>query len=194
MSRRASAVEEGWGWSEFLSYFARELGPLSAYEAGYVDWLRAAPDFPTAVDRAVRSRKPDGKMHNHQSKIPLPILLDFGQKILDARASLPPGQSWPDFHALWLHLDRIKPWGIGPLAVYDIAERLGRFLRLEPTRVYLHAGPTLGAKALGIDVRGKEWLEMSELPEPMRVLKADEAEDFLCCFNAYLSRFNPASK
>lgn len=151
--------------------------------------MRSAPDFATAVDRAVRSRKPDGKMHNHQSKIPLRILLDFGNRIIDCESEGRALPTWETFHDLWLDLDRIKPWGIGPLAVYDIAERLGRYLRLDPQRVYLHAGPTLGARALGIDVRGKTYLEMHELPAPMQVLTADEAEDFLCVFHPYLDRF-----
>lgn len=189
MSRRASVVEEGWGWTEFLAYFRRELGPLSAYERGYVPWLRASPDFATAVDRAVRSRMPDGTMHNHQTRVRLSALITFGQAIIETH---PKVGTWPDFHTFFLHLDRIKPWGIGPLTVYDVAERIGRYLCLEPDRVYLHAGPTLGAKALGIDVRGKAWLRMDELPAPMQVLAADEAEDFLCVFNAYLSRFNPS--
>jgi hypothetical protein len=136
----------------------------------------------------VRSRFPDGKMHNHQTRVRLTALLDFGERINMERPII---ERFTDFHQLWLYLDSIKPWGIGPLTVYDVAERLGRYLRLAPSRVYLHAGPTLGAKALGIPVQNKEWLEMAELPEPMRVLSADEAEDFLCVFNSYLSRFAP---
>lgn len=188
MSRRASAVEPSWGWPEFIRFFRAELGPLSPLEKGYVPWLAASPDYATAVDRAVRSRFPDGKMHNHQTRVRLSALLDFGARIVRDRAII---EAWADFHPLWLHLDRIKPWGIGALTVYDVAERLGRYLRLAPARVYLHAGPTLGAKALGIPVQNKEWLEMAELPEPMQVLSADEAEDFLCVFNSYLHRFAP---
>lgn len=188
MSRRASAVEPSWGWPEFLRYFRAELGPLSPLEKGYVPWLAASPDFETATDRAVRSRFPDGKMHNHQTRVRLSALLRFGEAIVSERARI---FGFTDFHDLWHLLDEIKPWGIGALTVYDVAERLGRYLRLTPRRVYLHAGPTIGAKALGIPVEGKEWLEMHELPVPMRVLAADEAEDFLCVFNSYLHRFAP---
>jgi hypothetical protein len=188
VSRRASAVLPSWGWPEFLCFFRKELGPLSPLEKGYVPWLIASPDFETAVDRAVRSRFPDGKMHNHQTRVRLSALLTFGENIIRDEEEI---RLHTSFHTFWCLLDRIKPWGIGPLTVYDVAERLGRYLRLAPERVYLHAGPTLGAKALGIDVAGKAWLEMGDLPEPMRILSADEAEDFLCVFNSYLHRFRP---
>lgn len=125
-------------------------------------------------------------MHNHQTRVRLTSLLTFGNRI---NMEQPVIERFTDFHDLWLQLDAIKPWGIGPLTVYDVAERLGRYLRLTPRRVYLHAGPTLGAKALGIPVQNKQWLEMAELPEPLQALAADEVEDFLCVFNSYLHRF-----
>ena len=52
--------------------------------------------------------------------------------------------------------------GIGSLTVYDTATRIGAFLKLEPDRVYLHAGTRDGARALGFDQR--DSLSASELP------------------------------
>lgn len=43
--------------------------------------------------------------------------------------------------------------GIGELYVYDTAFRIGAYLRLPPTRVYLHAGTRDGARALQLDYR-----------------------------------------
>ncbi len=185
MSRRAAAVEPHWGWSEFLAFFREKLGPYSAYERGYADWLADSPDLRTAVDRAVRSRMPDGTHHNHQSKVKLDARLEFGRRITE---TLERGVSARTFHQLWLLCHSCVVPGIGPLTIYDVAERIGRYLRLRPDRVYLHAGTKLGAEALGIDCRNKEWLMMDDLPAPMRSLYGDEAEDFLCVFSSYFDQ------
>ena len=71
--------------------------------------------------------------------------------------------------------------GIGELAVYDTALRIGARFGLEPTRVYVHAGTRDGARALGFDGR-RTTIEMDELPEPLRGLSAREAEDLLCIY------------
>jgi hypothetical protein len=66
------------------------------------------------------------------------------------------------------------------LTAYDTAIRLAAFLRLEPKRVYLHAGTRDGATELGFHRR--EWLLPKELPEPFRQLMPDEIEDCLCIY------------
>ena len=67
--------------------------------------------------------------------------------------------------------------GIGPLAVYDIAHRLGAFLRRSPEFVYLHAGTKRGAAVFNL--RG--WaIRREQLPAAFSRLSAAEIEDCLC--------------
>jgi hypothetical protein len=186
MGRLDSPVQDSWGWTEFLRYFRQELGPHGKQEAGYAEWMEKSPDFTTAVRRACESRRPNGKMHPHQTKVRAVAREAFGLKIMSYRREI---QRMQTFHEVWSLLDTIKPWGIGDLTCYDVAERLGRYLGLGPERVYLHAGPLVGARALGIDIRGRRWLEMKDLPIQMRELTADSAEDFLCVFRRKLERF-----
>jgi len=76
----------------------------------------------------------------------------------------------------------IRPiYGIGELAVYDTALRIGERLGLEPTKVYLHRGTREGAKALGLAYRRKA-IELAELPTELRSLPARELEDVLCIY------------
>jgi hypothetical protein len=177
-------VKPGWRIPEMLAYFGEHFGPLGPMEAGYAAWLAESPSFEVAVDRAVRSIKPNGKMHPHQTKVRLASRLQFGERIV---MEAPLILRMTTFHDVWQKLDEIKPWGIAEMTVYDVAERIGRFLKLAPDRVYLHAGVRMGAKALGIPVAKKHWLMPEELPEPLRTLPMDAAEDFLCCFHAWLT-------
>lgn len=79
---------------------------------------------------------------------------------------------------------RIK--GFGELAVYDTAIRIGSFLNIEPSKVYIHAGARKGVVVLeskGYLLQGsssKAFLAQCDLPIPMQKLKAAETEHFLC--------------
>jgi hypothetical protein len=79
--------------------------------------------------------------------------------------------------------------GIGELAVYDTAHRIGAYLRLEPPKVYLHAGTRIGARALGLG-KGTNKLEIDELPAAFHRLTAGEIEDCLCIYKDDLKRVN----
>ncbi len=69
--------------------------------------------------------------------------------------------------------------GIAELTVYDIAHRIGAFLKLELRLVYLHRGTAKGARELGF--RGRT-VEVSRLPKAFHRLSAAELEDCLCIY------------
>jgi hypothetical protein len=155
-------------------------------------WCSVAPDFPTAVRRAVEARDAQGKHHNHQSKVDIIARRKFGNKIIKRanRGSLP----MDDFDDLHDVLDHIKPYGIGPVTVYDVAVRIGAFLHIEPYSVYMHAGVRQGAKALVDALRRQGWeglgsldphrdhIPVQSFPHPLNNMKADDVEDILCTY------------
>jgi hypothetical protein len=83
--------------------------------------------------------------------------------------------------------DLIRPIsGIGEMAVYDTAHRIGARFGLEPEKVYLHRDTREGAVALGFDGK-RRAIEMHEFPDPIRQrLKPHEAEDLLCIYQSRL--------
>jgi hypothetical protein len=62
--------------------------------------------------------------------------------------------------------------------------RIGANLGLEPSRVFLHRGVRVGARALGLNFRAPS-LELGEFPEPLRVLRPHQVEDILCIFKEH---------
>lgn len=155
---------------------------------------KIASSFPEAVDRACRSRNPAGKMYNHQSKIPLPILLEFRDLILEQSVVLF-GMGPGNFDIVHALLWDIRPWGIGPVTTYDVSVRIGAYLGQIPSSVYLHAGVREGWNALlrglrDIDMgsveswRAEPLIIRGNLPEELRDMPADEVEDFLCCYRS----------
>ena len=73
--------------------------------------------------------------------------------------------------------------GVGVLAVYDIAHRLGAFRGKEPKLVYLHSGSAEGAALLGFT---GPTVDKKELPEAFSPLTCAEIEDFLCIYKKQL--------
>ena len=133
-----------------------------------------------AVSRAGLAELPSGKRHSHQRRISRSALEESRRRLLDNLPLLRKAKSFDELHELIGRV--IGPiHGIGELAVYDTALRIGARFRLEPSRVYLHAGTRDGAKALGLDWKCAA-IEMHDLPHPLRRLTAREAEDVLCIY------------
>lgn len=73
--------------------------------------------------------------------------------------------------------DRVK--GLGITTAYDVARRLGAWLNMQPTMVYLHAGAAEGANKLGIE---GETISLNNFPREIQKLGATHAENFLCIY------------
>jgi len=135
-----------------------------------------------AVDVAARCVRPNGKRHDHQYRIPSESLDEARARLL--AVDLASCRSFDELHTTVnatirdIHM-------IGALVVYDVAHRIGAFLHLEPERVYLHRGTRDGALALGLG-RGREWIDLAELPEEFGRLTPAEAEDCLCIYKKRL--------
>ncbi len=135
-----------------------------------------------AIREASLSCLPSGKRHPHQRRIPGRTLNAAERALQQRSAQLKRASSFLDLHV------RVKSaigniHGIGDLAIYDIAHRIGAHLNLEPELIYLHAGTSEGARALGI--RGKT-VERSQLPRELHHLSPAELEDCLCIYKSAL--------
>lgn len=124
-------------------------------------------------------RLPSLKRHPHQYRIPQRVLLRAEQELQRSQSRLARAET---FEALYTEVERRIGGlrGIGPLTVYDIAHRIGSFLRLEPGLIYLHSGTGIGARLLGFT--GKT-LDPRSLPSAFSRLRPPEIEDCLCIYS-----------
>jgi len=138
-----------------------------------------------AIERAARAEVEGGKKHDHQWRIPAPTLGRAAKALLSARGLISKCTSFERLIELVeAMIGSIK--GIGELAIYDTALRIGARLGIEPDYIYLHRGTRKGAKALGFASRRK-YLEVTELPGEFARLKPHEIEDCLCIYASELS-------
>jgi len=141
--------------------------------------LRRAPSFARAVELAAMAKGADGKMLSHQRRIGNITLRRWSIRLKRRLKEIRACRNFDELHDL---LWRLRIAGVGELAVYDAAVRLGAYLGHKPKCVYLHAGTRSGARDLGIKKASGKTLAMRDLPAPLRRLGADHVENFLCIY------------
>lgn len=154
-----------------------------AKAAGDLSFYRNQPSRTQAIRLAALAQTVNGK-HPHQWRIKNSVLCRAAVPILSSTV-----RRSRTFHELHVRVRaavaRVR--GIGELAIYDTALRIGAYLGLRPRRVYLHRGTRRGAAALGLG-RGRKMIEVGELPRPFQRLRPYEIEDCLCIYERELRR------
>jgi hypothetical protein len=140
--------------------------------------------FEGAVRRAALALTPDGKTHSHQRRVSRRARRAWSHRMLRHVGRLQPSQT---FEELFDCTESLSIRGVGEMAIYDTAYRIGAKLGLEPRLVYLHRGTRKGARLLGLG-KGRSYLRAEELPVPFRVLRPYEIEDCLCIYKADIAR------
>jgi hypothetical protein len=159
-------------------------GDAKKYRDTVVDYCVKASSFEEAVWRACKCRNEQGKKHNHQSKVQDHVLNTWANVIIVDTDET----KMKDFDTLFDHLETILIWGIGPVTHYDVATRIGAYLKLEPEQLYLHAGVLDGWKLLQkYKVKWPIRVPRDFWPAPLRVLPADQVEDLLCAYRTFLN-------
>jgi hypothetical protein len=166
---------------EIVADYIRDYRPRGQAEARF---FRSLGSLAEAIGHAARPR---GCKHPHQYLIP-PALLDEAERRL--RRAAPELTLAIDFAVLYglVKRDAGSIRGIGELAVYDIAHRIGMHCGKAPELVYLHRGAREGAAILGF--RGKT-LDPKRLPSAFSRLTAAEIEDCLCIYKRELAGLAP---
>jgi hypothetical protein len=125
-----------------------------------------------AIKIAVLSRDIDNKKHKHQYRIENTQLQIFCKKISSIEYKI---QYVKNFEDLLNLIIKEKTSGIGPLALYDIALRIGYYIKIKPDLIYLHSGAKTGA----INLFGRK-IKNNYLTKDEFVDKVDDFKNFSC--------------
>jgi len=137
-----------------------------------------------AIEMASMGETSDGKRSHHHYRRTRNQLNAGKSAIMSIYSQIRKCRNFEELHDLVRKItDKID--GLGELYTYDAAHIIGSQLGFNPKKVYLHTGTRKGARALGFS-RGLRYLEVSQLPAEIQVLKAYEIEDFLCIYAANL--------
>lgn len=167
-------------WEDFMTRRSDEQSPICRFRDDIPEFCARSETMGIALWRAVKSRRPNGKMHNHQSKVS-GTLGKLGLILSRNRMTL---ASSPTFDVLYHRIKRLAPKGIGEMTTYDVAVRFGAYLGLKPEMIYMHAGTRAGLNALMGTKFGSrhEMFPMWMLPTELQDKDPDTVEDFLCTY------------
>jgi hypothetical protein len=170
-------------FSDVVSSYIRDHRGFAADD---LDFYRNQRSLRDAIELAARCVRRDGKRQSHQRRLRAVVLNEAAEVLQDAHRAI---RRCDDFHELiTLLTEKIGHiYGLGELAIYDIAHRIGAYLGVRPEKVYLHRGTRDGAKVLGLDNR-KDTIEVQNLPRTFLRLRPDEIEDCLCIYKAVLRK------
>lgn len=152
----------------------------------WIEYCRSQTNTEDAVRFAALAENHEGKKNRHQRRLNKIILEKFAANLLDKKTEI---QAVTSFSDLMVIVVKCRISGIGELACYDTANRIGAKIGFSPDKIYLHAGTRIGAeKLLGRPIK-KRHIDRTELPSPFhdKTLTNAEIEDILCI---YKDKFN----
>jgi hypothetical protein len=168
--------------ARLVAEFLEQAGCCPRDETEAFQGLRIEP----AIRKAAQARNEKGELHSHQRYLRQETADKAESILLNCVAEI---AACKDFDALHeLVKSKLQINGASEMYWYDTAFRIGISMGVYPQKVYLHRGTRDGAKALGI-YKGKDVLEMSELPAELRKMKPYQVEDFLCIKKGVLHKF-----
>ena len=144
-----------------------------------LSYYAQAPSFKDAVERAALARMENGQRHPHQRRLKQSVLATVRGNLEREEQRLRECTSFEDILEL-VQVNSVP--GFGPLAQYDTSLRLGAWLSIRPTTVYLHAGTRVGARKIGLDDKKRGYITLDQVPPALRELEPYEIEDVLCIY------------
>jgi hypothetical protein len=151
-------------------------------EKAWLDQLLTCPSLEIVIRRSALAEDKDGKRHPHQYRIPREVLQQVANSLTAKQTEI---RNCKDFDDLFQLVKECRVKGFGPLAIYDIAHRMGWWLEIYPEKVYMHCGTTTGARYLGLKT-SSESLKVKDFPPAIQILEPSQIEDFLCIFKKNL--------
>ena len=132
-----------------------------------------------AINIAIMSKDKNGNFHPHQYRIYNDVYENFIQNLLSIKNKIKDSKN---FDELIKTIEKYKPFRAGELFCYDVALRIGHYLKLLPDRIYIHAGTRKGLSNLLKRRIYEQTINKQNLPEPFCScdLTPGQLEDFLC--------------
>ena len=154
----------------------------------YYDWYRESDSLKSAIEKAFISQDKRGKVHGHQARVGRKRLAKAAEIALERFNSI--GEiHFDNFHQIYRFVQSVgaEVSGFGSLAVYDVSLRIAKYQDCEIKEIHLHAGVTLGARAMGFDVKDGETIMVEQFPKPFHQLSGDHLENLLCIYKNMLA-------
>ena len=135
--------------------------------------------FKRIVEFAAKAQGHWNGIHKHQRRVGAKNLKKFAKKLSKVTTKL---RRSSNFDKLYNVVAAKKTPGVGRLAIYDTALRIGSYLKIKPKEVYIQCGARKGAINAGIIPGKRRSIPRKEFPSAFKGLKAEYIENILCIY------------
>jgi len=143
-----------------------------------IDYFKGMPSLDEAIEKAAKALDENGKMYDHQYRVGAERLNEFYKKLICHKNQIAKANDFDDLIGIANGV-AAGIYRVGELTAYDTAVRIGAYLDLLPSKIYLHAGVKKAATYMGLG-RGKEYIEVAELPGEFAQLEPYQIENLMC--------------
>ena len=149
-----------------------------------LEWFSQKESFSLALKEAVCAKDQWGKRLSHQRRLLQHVIPDSLELLQSEAKGLKNSKTFDElFGKIETALNTV--FSAGDLYKYDTALRLGAFLGIYPTRVFLQTGALSGAKKLSRSLNQRS-MPLTFFPEPFHSIAPFEMENLLCCYKEEL--------
>ncbi|MDP1763817.1 MAG: hypothetical protein Q8L07_07995 [Sediminibacterium sp.] len=155
----------------------------------WVEFCAEQKNLYLAIQYAALATNKLKKRNPHQYRLKQTDLQVFSELLLSLEVDIAKAKT---FDELFLIISKRSVKGIGELTKYDTAIRIAAFLKLNPEKIYLHAGTKKGAINLLNKRITTKTISKDELPNIFQTLSCAEIEDILCIYKDRLKSLDTA--
>lgn len=158
-----------------------------SHDNDWFDLVKSKKTLADQIETAVLSLNSEGLMRGHQRRVGKHRLKNYAQALLSEESIDRTRKALRsrNFHFVYpvFKEETRNHYLVSDLTAYDTAQRICSAYGIEPEFVYLHTGTTVGARNLGIAIRGKQYLKKHELPDWLTSsLSPADIENFMCIY------------
>jgi len=155
----------------------------------WIEFCAEQKNLSSAIKYAALATNKQKKRHPHQYRLKNVDLRVFSELLQSLEVEIAKVKT---FDELFLIVTKTSIKGIGELAKYDTVTRIAAYLKLEPEKIYLHAGTKKGAINLLNKRITTKTINKSDLPNIFSNLSCSEIEDILCIYKDRLKLLQAA--
>jgi len=164
---------------KIVEYLSRRKGGCS--QDSVIKYVLEQKNIGDAILIAAVSRDAYGRKHSHQHRLEDSALHNFALRLHSHVTAI---ENATDFEQLISIVEKNKTHGIGEMAIYDTAFRIGAYKNIFPDKIYLHKGTKIGVERFMRKTIHKNSILKQELYAPFNICELIpwQLEDFFCIY------------
>lgn len=160
-----------------------------------IEYILEQTSIEEVIRIAVHSKDKMGRVHPHQRHIRKIAYEKLLKALIPKKERINAIKDF-DYLISLITTEGEKIFGVGEMLIYDTAFRIGKWKKIYPQKIYLHAGTRKGVERLMNKRKKDAYISKDSLPPPFNtcILACWQLENFFCIYKDSFSGNEKQSK